>query len=479
MYFALGVLVLLVALNGVWVYLDKGKGELKKGILPFSLLLYEKFIKPGYISSIKLKKAKELTGQDIDEDKLRIEYAKRITLVNLIIMVICVLIIIMTCQNKGEQIIEKPPYYEGSKEMEVLIDIDNSDGKIPDEDKGIISEKVTVTIEPYRMEEKEFEELVEEVKEYIYEELPGENESLEKVTKPLNFFTEYPENEEVVITWIPDEEGYIDSFGSIEEIPKEKEEPVEILAIISCQGYEATIPVNICILNRNLSDVELLEEFLKENIQEQNEAENQKNIKLPKELAGVNISYPEREMDDRIIAIIGLGLSICVVVFFGKDYKERKKAEMIKEKIEGEYPQIVSKLVLLMKAGMSMVKAWRKVALDGCNDRYGKGPVYDMMVLSVREMESGIAISDSLRNFAIRTQSENFLRLVTYIEQNISKGTKEILDILELELLRTSKEKKNEILRMGEKASTKMMFPMMLLLLIVLFLTIIPAILMI
>ena len=456
---------------------DKGVSFLKMGILPGQLFIYDKLLKNKYFSISKARQNRQLLGEETDEKKLRIVYGKRLTLGNIIILVVCLIGIIINDTEKDGSILAKPEYYDGSQSVEISVGIDNTEGIMSDEEKKVIEDNLSITIEPTRISEEKYDELVDDVIEYIYSELPGDNKSLDEVDTALNFVETYPDNDEVSIVWVPDAEGYIDSKGNIDEVPKEKDVVVEILAIISCQGYETTVPINVCVIRRDLSSMEMLREFINISVEEQNKDLESSTIELPKEMGGIKLSYPiKRDYSTQIVLMI-MGLVGALIVVFGKDYENERRAIKTKEGIAREYSNIVSKLVILMKSGMSITNAWKRVAYEKAG-WVREEVVYDIMKLSVREMESGTTTYESFRNFGIRIGSEPFIRLVTYINQNISKGTGEILNILEMEMLKSCAERKNMILRAGEKASAKMVFPMLILLMVVMVITIIPALMM-
>ena len=468
-YVAISIIALIVIYNLVFLLQKTYKGQrkdlIKRGVLPGQLYIYDKLIKGKYSSRGQVKKDREILGK-VKEEEIRIEYGKRLTWANLIILLGCIGVIVIGA-DKSRKVINKPGYYDGDKEVNITVNVKDDGG-------GYNEEDISIHIEAYRMSEESFEELVENVVEYIYAELPGENESIDEISKPINMVTSYPENEEVSIEWVTDEDGYVDSRGNIDEFPRDGDKVIELLAIISCHGYEATVPINICLLQKVKSDKESLEEQIQLFVDVQNEDKNKQTIELPKEIDGLRLSYQSEDNHLKRMTLLVMSFVASGVLIFGKDYDDRKKAKKLREGMEKEYSHIISKLVLLMKSGMSIARAWRKIALDGYEREYGERNVYEMMVCSVREMDSGVAFQTSVKNFAIKTQCESYIRLITYINQNISKGTDTILHTMELEMMKSANDRKNAILEMGEKAGTKMVFPMTVLLIIVLGITIVP-----
>ena len=68
-----------------------------------------------------------------------------------------------------------------------------------------------------------------------------------------------------------------------------------------------------------------------------------------------------------------------------------------------------------------------------------------------------------------------YMRFSSIITQNIRKGSEGILNILEQEASQALVERKQEALKRGEVAGTKLLFPMMLMLGLVMAIIMIPA----
>ena len=68
-----------------------------------------------------------------------------------------------------------------------------------------------------------------------------------------------------------------------------------------------------------------------------------------------------------------------------------------------------------------------------------------------------------------------YIRLGTVLSQNLRKGTKGLNTMLEQEAAASFTERKNTARKLGEKAGTKLLFPMLLMLGIVLVILMVPA----
>lgn len=90
-------------------------------------------------------------------------------------------------------------------------------------------------------------------------------------------------------------------------------------------------------------------------------------------------------------------------------------------------------------------------------------------------MQSGIAEADAYERFGRRCQMPEYIRLGTVLSQNLRKGTKGLNAMLEQEATAPLRNGKITAKKVGEKAGTKLLFPMLLMLGIVLVILMVPA----
>ena len=68
-----------------------------------------------------------------------------------------------------------------------------------------------------------------------------------------------------------------------------------------------------------------------------------------------------------------------------------------------------------------------------------------------------------------------YMKLGALLIQNLRKGTKGMWAMLEVEASQSLEERKNQVKKLGEEAGTKLLFPMLLMLVVVLMIVIVPA----
>ena len=159
-----------------------------------------------------------------------------------------------------------------------------------------------------------------------------------------------------------------------------------------------------------------------------------------------------------------------------------KKAEAErKEELLRQYPDMVSKLSLLLGAGMTLNGAWERIVknyqLQLAQKRSGQAEVYEQMLIAYREIQDGMGELKAYERFGARCATPQYRKLSTLIVQNLRKGSASLSKLLEKEVTDAFTVRKNHAKKAGEEAGTKLLLPMMLMLCIVLVIILVPAIL--
>lgn len=138
------------------------------------------------------------------------------------------------------------------------------------------------------------------------------------------------------------------------------------------------------------------------------------------------------------------------------------------ESIMMELPDVLSKLALLVNAGMILNEAWGKISTTG------EGTLYEEMQNSVIEMQNGISDFDAYINFARRCNVPAVTKFASTLVQNLSKGNKELVEFLRSFSDDSWNERKQEARRKGEIASTKLLIPICIMFLGIMLMIMIP-----
>lgn len=170
--------------------------------------------------------------------------------------------------------------------------------------------------------------------------------------------------------------------------------------------------------------------------------------------------------NDMTFAILVVAAAAALIVYL--DMEVSSAVERKHDEILSDYPEILSKLTLLVNAGMVIREAWTKVAYT-C-DR----AMYKEMQLTSEEMNNGVSELDDLHNFAQRCSVKEIRKFTSILSQNIQKGGSELTMSLRYMNEESWEEKKQRAKRKGETAGTKLMIPLMIMFVGILFMIIVP-----
>ena len=159
--------------------------------------------------------------------------------------------------------------------------------------------------------------------------------------------------------------------------------------------------------------------------------------------------------------------------------KSREELTLIQKKREQmllDYPGLIMKFTLLVQAGMTARKAFQKIAGDyrkrkNRKERYA----YEEILVVCYEMDSGVSEAEAYRRFGERCGQVKYKTFATLLIQNLQKGSRHLEDMLERESVEAWEERKRKARVLGEAAATKLLGPMVLMLLVVMAVIMIPA----
>lgn len=168
-----------------------------------------------------------------------------------------------------------------------------------------------------------------------------------------------------------------------------------------------------------------------------------------------------------VIPFAGMGLFFLVDNNLDNQYKERKF------QLERDFPNFISKLILLVNAGLNVRQAIDRIVSD--NDK--SAPLYKELQCVVLDVQAGSLEYEAYMDFSERCKIKQITNFVSIIQQNMKLGGNQML----FELKRMGTEcwemRKNVAKQLGEKASSKLMIPLSIMFLAVVLICVAPVIL--
>ncbi|HYE09458.1 MAG TPA: type II secretion system F family protein [Patescibacteria group bacterium] len=166
-----------------------------------------------------------------------------------------------------------------------------------------------------------------------------------------------------------------------------------------------------------------------------------------------------------------VGAPIIVFYISDKDLENRLKKKY--ESIRADFPDMVSKLVLLVNAGMTLNRAWEKI----CVETKKKTPLYLELKTTYLQIQGGKPESEAYEEFARRCRVREITKFVTLIIQNLKKGSDDMVPLLRLQAEECWELRKMRARQLGEEASAKLILPMMIMFIGILIIVVLPAVL--
>lgn len=196
---------------------------------------------------------------------------------------------------------------------------------------------------------------------------------------------------------------------------------------------------------------------------------------LPTRWEGETFTW-RRPGDPSGALLASMGLFAAFVVLMKKSREAQEREMKRSEQLLMDYPTLVMKFALLIQAGMTAGRAFRKIAGDyRRRNPDGGRSAYDAVAAACYEMDSGVAEQEAYRRFGERCGQMKYKTFSTLLIQNLQKGSRHMADILEQEALDAWDERKRKARVLGEAAATKLLLPMVMMLAVVMAIIMIPA----
>ena len=366
--------------------------------------------------------------------------------------------------------LERKAYGEGDYEQPLELMIEGYDEKF----------RYDVLVPEQRLSKKEEEQYLAAAVEEIFEEFPGENESINCIRKSVCIRESYQENR-VAATWSFDDYKTVNLAGEVvaKELPEEGR-LVRASVLLTCQDTMRQEEFYFRVFPVEKTAKEEIFWQIAQQIEEQAKTEEQAYLKLPENVENHQLAW-QGQTDYTSEKLLLLGILFAAFVPFIEQSRRHEKERRRDRLLMLEYPELVSKLTLLLGAGMTLQGAIRKIAYTYQEKRERhlteELPVYEELLITCREIENGMGEGMAYERLGNRCGRVEYRKLGNMLAQNLRKGSCGILSLLEQEAERAYEERKGMARRCGEEAGTKLLFPMMLMLGLIIVVLMVPAVL--
>mgnify|MGYP005809103627 CR=1 FL=1 len=152
--------------------------------------------------------------------------------------------------------------------------------------------------------------------------------------------------------------------------------------------------------------------------------------------------------------LFGLVMAFLLIWYMSEMFKDKLTAR--REEMLADFPQVLSKLTLLVNSGMTLRNAWNRIAADGT------GNLYREMAAATAEMQNGISEPVAYQNFAERCGLKEMRKFASMVTQSMAKGSGDLSYFLKDMSDEMWEMKKNMVKRKSEQANSKLLLPIVL-----------------
>lgn len=475
MYVATGVIAILFLLLGVLSRKeseDTSAGSILRPFYRIAIYLYKRICirKVPFLSNGQVERDLEKLHPGDHKNQLCTEYyVNKIAKSLMICLMGAFLGLIISVQSRESSVlgedgsIARGTYEEGATDVEVMCELPEG------------TQEFRISVAAKSFDEEEIKELYESFCSELPRLILGENLSLEEVSRKL-LLQEMYEGYPFSVSWESGNPDIIRSDGTVgvvEEVLK-----TELLAKIFYEEWEWEESVSVQVMPPDLSEEERIhQELEKLLLASEKNSRTKSEWKLPESWNEQELLWRLKSEDVGPLLCVG-AVVVAFMVYLLADKDLHDEVEKRKQQMKKDYPDVVHKLVLYLGAGMTIRGTFQKMAEEyeqALKTGKEKCPVYEEILHACRELRTGTSEGAVYEHFGKRTGLQEYIRLSTLLTQNLKKGNSTLLQRLREEADKASTERIQYGKRLGEEAVTKLLLPMVMMLLVVMLMIMIPA----
>lgn len=356
--------------------------------------------------------------------------------------------------------------------------VDEDDTEVKIEVEGLLegSQKVEIPVSKRVYSNEEVKEAMKKGMDEILKILPGENTSLQNITGDLNPVSELSDLG-LGIKWDFGDSDIIDIQGKVDNENLSESVDIDIGVTLSYESYEESYVIPARVMPKPLTADESLIKRFKDYISvADKKSVGESGFYLPESFEGKKLVYHlEDGMNFHLIWI--MGIIVAILLYLREKNNDRQKLEKKKRELLKDYPDIVSKLIVFIGAGLSVRQSWEGIVKDYESENKEKRYAYEEMAKSLARLKTGTQENVVYKEFGRSCLLRQYMKLASLLEQNRKSGISTLSTLLGMESQSAWEERLNLAKREGEELNTKLLLPLFMMLLIVMMMIIVPALL--
>lgn len=429
-----------------------------------------KYVPSQWIDFRKNRLKKYISGTDIELNQMIKQQIFKEIEVGICIFFLCSIsifgIIFSSIHDQKNIEIERNGVGEGESQEELQIEVDGEryEYELP------IAEKL------YTKEEREV--AFKEAFTYLETKMLGQNKALTQVRSNLEFPWEIPDSP-LEVKWEFENQSLLDMEGKVHNKSlKSGSKTTHVRLILTYLTDTKEKIYTITIYPRKQTKTQEKTEQIFEKIRQfEWNSRTKDTFQIPLKIMDGKITVSKQTNPWMILLILSL---LCIPLLLMRQLEEEKqKQKEVRQMSELEYSNILWQFILLLEAGFTIKSAWKKIVSDYEKKKQSmtkaKCYVYEQMAYAYRQMELGCSQEKAFEMFSHQMAMKSYSKLMTLFLQNITMGSKRMLEILKSEEQQAFLSRCEQAKRMGEEADTKLLLPMGIMLLNILLLLMVPA----
>jgi len=356
--------------------------------------------------------------------------------------------------------------------------VDEDDTEVKIEVEGLLegSQKIEIPVSKRVYSNEEVKEAMKKGMDEILKIIPGENTSLQDITTDLNPVSELSDLG-LGVKWDFGDGDIIDIQGKVDNENLGESVDIDIGVTLSYESYEESYVIPARVLPKPMSADESLIKRFKDYISvADKKSAGESGFYLPESFEGKKLVYHlEDGMNFHLIWI--MGIIVAILLYLREKNNDRQKLEKKKRELLKDYPDIVSKLIVFIGAGLSVRQSWEGIVKDYESENKEKRYAYEEMAKSLARLKTGTQENVVYKEFGRSCLLRQYMKLASLLEQNRKSGISTLSTLLGMESQSAWEERLNLAKREGEELNTKLLLPLFMMLLIVMMMIIVPALL--
>ncbi len=331
------------------------------------------------------------------------------------------------------------------------------------------TKNISIDVAGRKRTQKEIYKAIDKGKKLLVKKMLANNKSVNKVDSHVNFVNSIGK-EKIKVSWGIENSDLIGYDGEIGgEVPKEGS-LVKLTATMELDKITEDYNFYIKVFPENKTSD--LQSYIQKHVDENSVTKDK--VSLPTKIGGKVYKYFIKN-ENYSVWIFPLALAIAIVLFVLKDKDLDKEVKERQKQMLRDYPDIVSKLLIYFGAGLSIKSALERIVYEYNKQKKEMHFAYEEMDIAITKMKSGVSETTAIAEYGDRCGIHCYIKLANIIEQNLRRGSKDMVYALKSEVNSAVNTRKNSILKEGSEISTKLLGPMVVMLIISIVIIMVPA----